>query len=317
MNNKRKESDMLFNIQKCSIHDGGGLRTLVFFKGCPLRCLWCANPESQSYKPELMVSNAKCIGCGACVKVCPEGAISPGEDGYEIDRTKCTSCFKCADRCYAESKYIIGKDYTIPELMREVLKDKIFYGDNGGVTFSGGEPLTQPEYLTEIAKACKEAAIHVMLESCAVGDYEKFKSALPYIDAMFIDIKHMTSEIHKLLTGAGNETILKNIRLISDYGIPITARTPVIPGLNDSQDNIIRTAEFIRKVENIKDYELLPYHKLGVNKYKALGKEYMLNCTEPPEDDQIQALVRVANRVLEGSGKECFYTKNNTRYVIK
>ncbi len=309
---------MLFNIQKSSIHDGYGLRTLVFFKGCPLRCLWCANPESQSYQPELMESHSKCIGCGACEKVCPVHAIHPDKEGFIVDRTQCTRCFTCAEHCFAGSKYVIGKDYTVPELLKEIEKDKIFYDiKGGGVTFSGGEPLTQPEYLAEITEACQRKGIHVMLESCAVGDYEKFKSALPYIDGMFTDIKHIDPEKHKELTGSTNELILSNIQKISAFGIPITIRTPIVPSLNDTEENIRGIAAFIKMLPTVKDYELLFYHNFGVNKYKALSRPYTLGGLEPPADEQMKNLVKAANQVLADSGITCFYTKDNARFVCK
>ena len=309
---------MIFNIQKCSIHDGHGLRTLVFFKGCPLRCKWCSNPESQSYQAEIMESPSKCIGCGACMKVCPEQAISLKEDGPRIDRSKCVHCFRCTDRCYAGAKYPVGREYEIQELYKEIEKDKIFYDMNGGgVTFSGGEPLTHPEYLRDIAKVCRAHGIHVQLESCGCGDYEKFKEALPYVNAMFMDIKHMDSAVHKELTGAGNELILENIRKIDAFGIPITIRTPVIPGCNDSEENIRRTAAFIKTLGGVKEYELLPYHQFGVNKYKALGRVYPLGDVDTPSDEEIRRLVKCANEEFAGSGKICFYTKDNNREIVQ
>ena len=252
------------------------------------------------------------------MQVCPVGAISLAEDGPRIDREKCMSCHKCADVCYAGAKYLEGKEYTIDELYKEIAKDKIFYDMNGGgVTFSGGEPLTQPEFLRDIAKLCRENGIHVQLESCGMGDYEKFKEALPYVNAMFMDIKHMDTEKHKELTGAGNELVLENIKKIDAFGVPITIRTPVIPGLNDSEENIRATAEFIKTLSGVKEYELLPYHQFGVNKYKALGRPYELADIQPPTDDEMRHLVKVANDAFAGTGRECFYTKENARVVVK
>ena len=252
------------------------------------------------------------------MKVCPEQAISIKEDGPRIDRSKCVHCFKCTERCYAGAKYAIGKEYSVEELYKEIQKDKIFYDmKGGGVTFSGGEPLTHPEYLRNIAKVCHERGINVQLESCGSGNFDQFKEALPYIDGMFMDIKQMDTAKHKELTGVGNELILSNISKIDEFGVPIIIRTPVVPGCNDSVENIKATAEFIKTLKGVKEYELLIYHEFGVNKYKALGRPYLLEGTEPPSDEEIQNLVRTANRVFEGTGKVCFYTKDNARIVVK
>lgn len=306
---------MIFNIQKCSIHDGKGLRTLVFFKGCPLKCKWCANPESQSYQTEIMESRAKCIGCGFCRSVCQKAAIK--EDGT-IDRTLCDKCMKCVDLCYAESKKAVGRDYSLQELYSEIEKDKPFYKlYGGGVTFSGGEPLTHGAYLAGIAKRCQENGISVIVESCGNADYNSFKCALPYIDSMFMDVKHIDSEVHKELTGVGNELILDNIRRISEYGIPITVRTPVVPGMTDTEKNIRGIAAFAAKITTVKEYELLPYHSLGESKYRALGRDYALTGTKTPKDEVMRRLVKIANGVLAPYGKECFWTKDNNREVVK
>lgn len=306
---------MIFNIQKCSIHDGDGLRTLVFFKGCPLRCLWCANPESQHYQKEILESPVRCVGCNVCRTVCPQGAIQ--EDG-RIDRTLCDNCFACIDVCYADSKKIAGTDYTVEALYQEIEKDKGFYTRyGGGVTFSGGEPLTHGSFLTQIAKRCKEGNLHVMVESCGYAKYEEFAPALPYIDAMFMDIKQIDAEKHKAMTGADNALILENIRRIAAFGIPITARTPVIPGYTDQLENIEGIARFIAEVPGIKAYELLAYHEFGKPKYQALGKAYPLEGVKPPTDEAMRELVRRANEILEPSGKECFWTKDNIKEVVK
>jgi len=299
---------MIFNIQKCSIHDGGGLRTLVFFKGCPLKCLWCANPESQSFQPEIMESANKCIGCLRCRRECPAGAIRLTESGPRIDRALCRSCFRCTEVCYAGAKYVTGRDYTTDELFQEIEKDRMFYSlSGGGVTFSGGEPLAQGAELTQIARRCRENGIQVMLESCGYAQYDSFQSALPYINAMFLDLKHIDPAVHEKLTGRDNRLILENIRKISDFGIPITVRTPVVPGCTDSQENIAGIAKFLRSISGVREYELLAYHALGEPKYRALGREYPLHGLEPPSRETMDALADTANRVLEGSGKRCFY----------
>lgn len=309
---------MIFNIQKCSIHDGTGLRTLVFLKGCPLSCRWCANPESQSYQPDIMELPARCIGCGACEKVCPEGAIEKIDDQYQINRTLCKRCYRCTDRCYAESKKIAGKDYTIEELFAEIEKDRPFYSlYGGGVTFSGGEPLTHPVFLTAIAKKCRENGINVAIESCGHGVYEQFKTALPYVDQIFMDIKHIDPDVHQRLTGKGNELILENVRKIAEFGIPLTIRTPVVPNCNDTYENIGGIAEFIAQLPEVKEYELLPYHNLGESKYKSLGIPYTLEGVAPPPDEAIEKLVKRGNQILESYGKQCFFVKNNRKEIIK
>lgn len=299
---------MIFNIQKCSNRDGDGLRTTVFFKGCPLSCKWCANPESQSFHPEIMESNNKCIGCMRCLKECPVQAIHLEDDFPRILREKCTKCFHCTEICYAGAKYVVGWEPDIESFFREIEKERAFFKNSGGgATFSGGEPLSQPVLLKNIAQRCHEEGIHVMLESCGYANYSQFEGALPFVDALYMDLKHIDPAVHKALTGVDNALILQNIQKISDFGIPIIIRTPVIPGYNDDDDNIIGIAEFIRSIANVKDYELLAYHKLGEVKYRALGRLYPLPGITPPAPAEMHRKAALANRVLSGSGKTCFY----------
>ena len=305
---------MIFNIQRCSIHDGEGLRTHVFFKGCPLRCAWCANPESQSYEREIMESPIRCVGCGACRQVCPSGAVT---EKYIIDREKCGRCFRCTDVCYAEAKRVAGREYTLEELIEEIEKDRPFYRlYGGGVTFSGGEPLTHGKYLAAAAMLCRQKGINVTVESCGYGNRDDFKEALPYIDAMFIDIKHIDSDRHREMTGVGNEEILKNISYICAEGMPVTIRTPVVPGRNDSRRNIECIARYISGLKTVREYELLPYHNFGESKYVSLGKKYALTGINPPEEEDMNRLVKIANEILNDHGKTAFWTKNNNREVI-
>lgn len=307
---------MIFNVQKCSIHDGGGIRTLAFFKGCPLRCPWCANPESQSYHCEIMEYPSKCIGCGLCIKHCPKQAIDA--DGH-VDRSFCLrECTECTDICYAEAKKLMGKEYTIDALFAEISKDKIFYDvKGGGVTFSGGEPLTYGKYLEQIAKKCRQNRIDVCVESCGYSSFDSFKSALPYIDSMFMDIKIIDPQRHKEVTGASNELILENVKRIAEYGIPLTIRTPIVPGYTDSQENIKGIAEFTSKLTTVKEYELLRYHNFGESKYAALGRTYELKGVQPPSDEKMLELTGIANAVLNKQGKYCFYMKDNKKEGMK
>lgn len=303
---------MIFNVQRCSNHDGYGLRTTVFMKGCPLSCKWCANPESQSFRKEIMEAKNRCVGCMVCRDECPAGAIHPDGEGYpRIDRTACQKCFHCTEICYAGSKYIVGREPSVDDLFREIEKDRVFFTKSGGgVTFSGGEPLAQPELLHDIAKRCHEGGIHVMLESCGHANYEMFAPALPYIDAMYFDVKHIDPEIHRQLTGADNRLILENLHKIAAFGVPIIVRTPVIPGYNDSDENIMGIAEMLRSIGRVESYELLAYHKLGESKYHALGCTYpVAEGTEPPSLERMRELVAKANSVLAGSGKTCFYVE--------
>ena len=293
----------------------GGTPHFGVFKGCPLKCKWCANPESQNYDEEIMESPVRCVGCGACRDACPKGAIL--EDG-SIDRTLCDNCMKCIDVCYAEAKKITGRAYTTEELYKEIEKDRPFYSRfGGGVTFSGGEPLTHGQQLRDIAEMCHEKGIHVVVESCGYGDFEKFKMALPYIDAMFMDIKHIDTAVHKELTGAGNALILNNIKKISEYGIPLTIRTPIVPGLTDREENITGIAKFVAELPTAKEYELLAYHSFGESKYKALGRKYSLGGYRNPQRQKMRELVKAGNRILSEYGKQCCWTKNNNKEVVK
>lgn len=307
---------MIFNVQKCSIHDGHGLRTLVFFKGCPLRCPWCANPESQSYNHEVTEYPSKCVGCGLCIERCPKHAI--GKDGH-VNRLCCPrDCTVCTDICYAEAKKAVGRDYTIDELFNEINKDKIFYDiKGGGVTFSGGEPLTHGEYLAQIAKKCKQNHINVCVESCGYSQFESFKNALPYIDSMFMDVKLIDPKKHEAITGKSNDLILENIKRISQYGIPLTIRTPIVPGYTDSEENIKGIAEFVSQLPTVKEYELLRYHNFGESKYGALGREYALKGIQPPSDERMLEFTEIANGVLNKHGKYSFFMKDNKKEGIK
>lgn len=302
---------MIFNIQRCSIHDGEGLRTLIFFKGCPLRCPWCSNPESQARMQEVMEAPARCIGCGCCKEVCQYDAIG---DDLLINRNKCQGCFACTDVCNTEAKKLVGKMYSLDALYDEIDKDRPYYiRSNGGVTFSGGEPLDQGESLVEIVKRCYEKNIDVAIETCGDVEYQKFHNVLPYVSSMFFDIKILDENRHKAITGRGNSRILSNLNRISENGIPLTIRTPVVPGYTDDEENILKITEYIKSIPNVQNYELLKYHRFGEQKYEALGRRYSLKDVNPPTDDKMNLLAGKANISLKGSGIRCFWVNENRK----
>ena len=303
----------VFNIQKFSIHDGPGIRTVIFLKGCGLKCQWCANPESQSIHPELYQVKSKCIGCGACINVCPHGALSAGSDGIAVDRTKCTGCGKCAEECYAKALILKGQTYTTDEIVEKIAKDASFYENSGGgYTLSGGEPLMQVDFCIELAEKCAKAGYHGCIETCGNGNTEKFKKLAGLLDLVFFDVKHANSDIHKSVTGVSNEPILKNLEAIQETANNIIVRTPVIPGINDSEENIIEIAKICSRMSKVSAWELLPYHRLGEYKYESLGLPYSLTGTMPPPKEQMQHFVDLANSILEPCGKQCILNTSST-----
>lgn len=296
------QAGIIFNIQKLSIHDGPGIRTTVFLKGCPLKCLWCANPESQGKEPEVACFPLRCTGCGYCRDICPSGAI--GRD-LSIDREVCTQCLKCGEECYAEGKKTIGRSYTAKEVIEEVIKDREFYEKSGGgVTFSGGEPLMQWDFFMECLRLCKEAGIHRAVETTGMTSEEKLLKAASFLDLVYFDLKHMDEKKHNLLTGVSNSQILKNFRKLTSIHRNVTARIPVIPGCNDEEENIRQTAAFAAEC-GAAGLELLPYHRLGVGKYTSLGREYCLTDREEPEKDHMKKLLEISREACGKHEMKC------------
>ena len=251
---------LLFDIVRNSFVDGPGIRTTVFFKGCNLHCAWCHNPESQSIKPQMLFYADKCKSCGKCRAVCP----TPDA---------CTLCGKCTFYCPADARKICGKEYTPEEVLEEVVKDKTFYENSGGgVTFSGGECMLQVEFLQELLKKCKEKGIHTAVDTAGHVPFACFEKILPYTDLFLYDIKLFDSQKHKLYVGVGNERILENLKKLFQAGVKIWIRIPVIPGVNDSPEEMQKIKAFISQCGKPEKVELLPYHAMGEHKYRALGK---------------------------------------------
>lgn len=297
----------VFNIQSYSIHDGPGIRVTVFLKGCPLRCKWCANPESNLAKPQLMFYAAKCTACGRCMDVCPHGAIVPGQKNGRpcalTVREKCTDCGRCAEVCPNEARELAGKEMTVRAVLDQVLKDKLFLdASGGGLTLSGGECLAHPEFTEALLFAAKEAGLHTAVESCCLAPEAVVDRAFRYLDLGLLDIKHMDSAVHRALTGAPNEPILHNIRHIyHELKKAVAIRVPVIPGCNDSAENIAATARFVREELGPEvPLHLLPYHRLGEAKNESLGKEMDLSI-EVPSDAHMEEL----RQLVEGFGLCC------------
>lgn len=276
----------VFNIQKFSIHDGPGIRTTVFLKGCPLRCKWCHNPEGLSPKTEIEYEPTKCIGCGACAAVCPNNCHSFSEEfGHKYERQSCTECGKCTESCVAGSLKPVGTMYTVDEVIKKVMADKIFYDTSGGgMTISGGEPFFQAEFAVALLKAAKEAGLNTAVETSGFCTAETIMSSLPYTDLYLFDYKATGDSLHRELTGVSQETILQNMRLISDSGAKLILRCPIIPNANDTEEHFSAIAALAEKTVGIQRVELEAYHALGTGKAPKLGKAQEFVTTAPTKE---------------------------------
>lgn len=267
----------VFNIQRYSIQDGPGIRTTVFLKGCPLGCHWCSNPESQALHPELLYFDTQCTGCRRCLEACPNGAtlLGPNEE-IVIDRGLCKACGVCVDACLSDARVISGEMMTTDHVVSVVEKDSLFYrNSDGGVTFSGGEPTHQAPFLLELLKDCQRKGFHTCLDTCAHVHWEVLKEILDYVDLVLFDVKHMDPQRHRELTGVDNRLILDNLKQIVEMGKKIIVRVPLLPGINDSEDNLNALGSFMSQL-SMRRVDLLPYHRLGVKKYERLGMNYEL-----------------------------------------
>jgi pyruvate formate lyase activating enzyme len=286
---------MVFDIQRFSVHDGPGIRTTVFLKGCNLRCAWCHNPESLHATTEIQVFPDKCITCGQCVMVCPADAVRRSEEGRIVyDRSRCLRCGRCAEACFAGARVAMGRIMTVDEVLAVVERDSAFYArSGGGATFSGGEPLLQPDFLFALLAECRARGILTAVDTAGDVPFERLRRAADLADLLLFDVKAMDEAVHRKATGTGNARILSNLARIADGSIEIRIRIPVIPSINATEENMAATAAMLRPLKGIRHVQLLPFHKLGEGKYRGLGMEYEARDFEALPKGRIEELAAV------------------------
>lgn len=288
---------LIFNIQRYSIHDGPGIRTTVFLKGCPLRCKWCSNPESISPFPEILVRNSKCDGCRKCVEVCQREAIIFSESGLQLDRAACDRCMKCIEVCHADALEIAGRYANMDEILDECSRDDTFYRNSGGgVTLSGGEPLLQADFAINLLKECKSNGLGTALDTSGYVAWETLQKALQYTDILLFDIKHLHAKAHREGTGVDNSLIINNLEKLSGLErTRVWIRIPLIPGYNDSENYIAELAARLKTVR-VEKISLLGYHEWGKQKYEALGRDYTMKDCEPLAQQKLQGIMEQLQR---------------------
>ena len=280
---------LITDIKRFAVHDGPGVRTTIFLKGCGLHCVWCHNPETIDLNAELMLYLEQCIGCGACFTVCPTGAHEVTEDGHVLHRELCISCGSCVEACDVGALKLAGNKTTVADLMEVIRQDIPFYQvSRGGVTLSGGEPLVQPKFAKKLLQQCKEEGIHTALDTSGSVRWQVLERVLPYVDLVLYDLKHISPSRHRRYTGASNHLILENMKRLADYGVPVEVRMLIIPTINDSCSFINRAAKFLASLNNITAVRLLAYHHLAGSKYRRLDKPDTLPEVASPTEDQLQ-----------------------------
>jgi pyruvate formate lyase activating enzyme len=280
---------LVFNVMRFALNDGAGIRTTVFLKGCPLNCQWCHNPESQSFSPDLLYSLESCVSCQDCCAACTSGALH-WEDGPVRDRSRCTLCGDCIEACAADARRLIGKRISVAELMDVVTRDQVFYQESGGgVTFSGGEPLAQPEFLEAALLTCRDRGIQTAVDTSGYANPATLSRIAKLTHEFLFDLKMMDDAKHRSFVGVSNEIILRNLALLSKEHPNVRVRIPVIPGINDDEENLDQSCCFLQDL-GLRHLDLLPYHEIGVEKYKRLKTSYKMDGIKPPTADRMQKL---------------------------
>ncbi|NQU47846.1 MAG: glycyl-radical enzyme activating protein [Planctomycetes bacterium] len=271
-------SGRIFDVKRYSLHDGPGIRTTVFLQGCPLSCWWCHNPESQNVGPSMHYQRNSCLGCQACVETCDKNALTLTADGIQRDQELCQTCGECAATCPSESRQLIGRQVSIHEVLQQVEKDRLYYDESGGgVTFSGGEPLAQPEFLIALLRACGEQDLHRVVDTSGLAATQTVLQVAAHCDLFLFDLKLMDDQRHRQTTGVSNQAILKNLRALDDIGQATQVRVPVIPGINDTVENFNAMAEFLMPLKHVRQVDLLPFHPSAREKHRKFGMPWKLN----------------------------------------
>ena len=278
---------LVFNIMRFSLHDGPGIRTTVFLKGCPLHCRWCHNPESQFSEPELHYFEECCIHCGDCVQACSHGAL---DAQLHHSSELCLRCGACVEACPCAARQLVGRRMTVEEVLAEVLKDEVFYEESGGgITISGGEPLQQPQFVEALLAACKARGLHTVLDTCGFASPDVLRRVSEHVDLFFYDLKLMNSEKHLSLTGVNNDLILQNLVILAQGGNAIRVRVPILPGLNDDYENLDALSTYLSPL-GIREIDILPYHELGNDKYRRMNLSSGMENVVPPTSAEMETI---------------------------